>query len=281
MGETKVPRPIRLAIFTIDLPEANAITHRVLAVFHRQVAGMIRSRSLRRGQRTWDALKHLYRRSGPLLVAKGLESALCHIVSRLPRLIGRVPRTAPLRRIAKCYSLSVHSTSNINAPHWRQLVADWKPDLLVSIYMNQLFEPELLGLAPLGAINVHPSLLPNHRGLWPYIWAMADGDRQTGVTVHWIDETLDTGGIIQQRSTPIYPGESAISLAHRCADIAAEMMVEAIHSVEQGLAADVRQELGQGSYHSWPDRECLLKCKENGHRCFSVADMWRELLRAA
>jgi len=281
LGDSQVARPIRLAVFTLDLPEANAITQRVLAAFRPQVTGLIRSRSIRQGQRTWEALKYLYGRSGPLLVAKALESALCPIASQIPRLTGRVPRTAPLRRIAKIHGQTICSTANINAPHMRQIVAGWQPDLLVSIYMNQRFERELLDLAPLGAINVHPSLLPQHRGLLPYIWAMADGDRQTGVTVHWMDESLDTGEIIQQRSTPIHLGESAVSLAHRCADIAAEMMVEAIRSVQRGMAARSPQEPRQGSYHSWPDRDCLLKCREQGHGYFSVADMWRELSRAA
>ena len=214
-------------------------------------------------------------------MAKGLETAMCPIASLVPRLSGLVPRTLPLRRIARNYRVKMNSTSDINSYHMRQLVKSWKPDLLISIYINQRLAKDLLNVAPMGAINVHPSLLPQHRGLFPYIWAMAGGDRETGVTVHWMDETLDTGAIIQQRSTPIHQGESAISLAHRCADLGGKMLVDAIDRVRRGVASHIRQEPGQGSYHSWPDRDCLRRCKQHGHPYLSLVDMWRELSRAA
>ena len=272
---------MNLVIFTIDLPEANVVTQRLVREFHPQIKGVIRSRSLRQGQSTLDAVKYLYRRSGSLVVAKAMETVLCPVASMIPRITGRTPRTAPLRSIARKYGLDLRATSNINSPHMRDVVAAWEPDLLISAYINQRFERELLAIGKVGAVNVHPSLLPNHRGLLPYYWAMAEGDKETGVTVHWMDEKLDTGEIIQQIATPIHRGESTVALAHRCADLAGEMLADVIRAMQRGESSSVPQPADEGSYHSWPDRQCLKNCRRQGHGYLAIADMWRELSRAA
>jgi hypothetical protein len=274
--------PMRIVIFTWDVPEANVITSRVLADFSGQIVGIIKSRRFHRSHRNGPAIKYLYKRSGDFFVAKLLELAILPVVSLVPRVIGLRPRTQPLRRMARSHGLQVHSTNNINSPGMRKLVAEWAPDLSVSIYMNQLFESELLAMSRLGTINVHPSLLPQHRGMAPYVWAMSAGDSQTGVTVHWIDdEQLDKGDVVDQQATPIFPNESAVSLAFRCAEMGAQMMVRAIERIESGQQPRQPQNHDQGSYHGWPDRSCLQQCKQRGHRYFAISDMWREMSRAA
>lgn len=277
-----MPDPIRIVIFTWDIPEANSITNRVMARYSDRVVGIIKSNRVRRCQKQGEAIRYLYKRSGDFFVAKALEMAMLPAASLVPRIFGRDPRTQPLRRIARRYGLPVYSTRDINSPGLRDRVAGWKPDLFVSIYMNQLFGPELLAISRLGTTNVHPSLLPRHRGMAPYVWAMSEGDSHTGVTLHWIDnEQLDKGDVIAQQKTPIYPKESAVSLAFRCADIGAQMMVQAIEKIELGQRPRERQNHAQGSYHSWPDRKCLNQCKKRGHPYFSIRDMWREMSRAA
>jgi folate-dependent phosphoribosylglycinamide formyltransferase PurN len=274
--------PMRIAIFAWDVPEANVITSRVLAEYPGQIVGIIKSRRVHRSHSNGAAIKELYRRSGDFFLAKLLELAMLPLASLLPRALARRPRTEPLRRMARSHGLKVHSTNNINSPGMRKLVAEWAPDLLVSIYMNQLFESDLLAMSRLGTINVHPSLLPRHRGMAPYVWAMSAGDSQTGVTVHWIDdEQLDKGDVIAQQATPIFANESAVSLAFRCADIGAQMMVQAIEQIGSGQQPRHRQNHNQGSYHGWPDRSCLQQCKQHGHRYFAIRDMWREMSRAA
>jgi folate-dependent phosphoribosylglycinamide formyltransferase PurN len=280
--ETDDPaRGIRFAIFTVDLPESNAITQQVISHFPGQVSGLICSRSLQHGKRTWESLKYLVPRSAPLLASKALEKAACRVAAPALRMMGRVPRTAPLQQIAQAHDLPLRSTNNVNSSFLRELLESSQTDLIVSIYMNQILQRDLIDAMPLGAINVHPALLPNHRGIFPYVWAMAEDDQHTGVTVHWIDERIDTGAIIQQQSTPIHPGESMLSLSHRCADIAAELLVTAIADIQQGSTTCLEQPSQQGSYHSWPDRDCLRRCRQNRHPLFTVGEIWQQLSRTA
>jgi methionyl-tRNA formyltransferase len=90
-----------------------------------------------------------------------------------------------------------------------------RPDLLVSWFWTRKIPPRVLGLAPLGAIGVHPSLLPRHRGPDPYFWAIACGDAQTGVTAHRLDVEYDTGAVLGQRALAVDPEWNAWTLAKK------------------------------------------------------------------
>lgn len=78
-----------------------------------------------------------------------------------------------------------------------------RPDLIVSWFWTRLLPSAWLSAAPLGGINLHPSLLPRHRGPNPYYWAIDSGDRETGVTLHTLAPEYDTGAILLQRVLPV------------------------------------------------------------------------------
>lgn len=89
------------------------------------------------------------------------------------------------------------------------------PDLIVSWFFPLRIPQRVLDLAPLGAVGVHPSLLPRHRGADPYFWAIESGDSETGVTAHRLDDQYDTGPILAQRRIDIEPSWNAWTLARR------------------------------------------------------------------
>jgi len=94
-------------------------------------------------------------------------------------------------------------------------IAELRPDLIVSWFWTARLPRRVIGLARLGGIGAHPSLLPRHRGPDPYFAAIDQGDRETGVTIHRIDAEYDTGAILDQRRLPIDPRWSAWQLARR------------------------------------------------------------------
>jgi methionyl-tRNA formyltransferase len=85
-------------------------------------------------------------------------------------------------------------------------------DLLLSVYFTQVFRRPLLDALRGPALNFHPSLLPRHRGVAPVVWAIVEGDDYTGVTVHHIDEGVDTGPIVCQSKMPIHPCDTGYRL---------------------------------------------------------------------
>ncbi len=95
----------------------------------------------------------------------------------------------------------------------REEIAATRPDLLVSWFWTKNIPRAVREIAPLGAIGVHPSLLPRHRGPDPTFWAIERGDATTGVTAHRLDDAYDTGAILGQRTLDVDPSWSAWQLA--------------------------------------------------------------------
>lgn len=90
-----------------------------------------------------------------------------------------------------------------------------KPELVVSWFWTRNVPAAFRAIAPLGAIGVHPSLLPRHRGPDPYFWAIDAGDAVTGVTAHLLDDAYDTGAVLGRRELAIAPSWSAWTLAKK------------------------------------------------------------------
>jgi methionyl-tRNA formyltransferase len=116
------------------------------------------------------------------------------------------------------------------------------PDLLVVVAYGRILGPDLLRLAPQGAMNVHASLLPRHRGAAPVQWALAAGDTETGVTIMQMDEGLDTGDVLLQRTLAISPDDDGDRLARRLSELGGEALVEALDLVSAGRLVPVRQD---------------------------------------
>jgi len=89
------------------------------------------------------------------------------------------------------------------------------PDVLLSLHYRNLIPKQILELAPLGAVNLHPSLLPNYRGTNSVAWVIINGESETGFTFHRMDERFDTGPILLQEKLPICSDDTAFSLFHR------------------------------------------------------------------
>ncbi|HEY6844513.1 MAG TPA: formyltransferase family protein [Thermoanaerobaculia bacterium] len=115
-------------------------------------------------------------------------------------------------------------------------------DLICIATFPSLLSRDVLRVARLGAINVHMSLLPKHRGPDPLFWTYIDDDRETGVTVHWVEERADAGPIILQRSIALERGRSIVDVYMELSAIGAELLVEAVRQIASGTAARVEQD---------------------------------------
>lgn len=105
-------------------------------------------------------------------------------------------------------------------------------DVGVVVAFGRFIPSKLLRIPTFGFVNVHPSLLPRHRGPAPIQWAIYSGDEETGVTTMLLDEGMDTGPILLQRATPIHPKEHAPQLEARLAVLGAELLVETLKGLE-------------------------------------------------
>ena len=116
----------------------------------------------------------------------------------------------------------------------------------------------LLALPRLGCLNLHPSLLPAHRGPAPLFWTLRHGDAQAGVTVHLMDATLDGGDILTQADIALADGMTGAELERRCAEVGGHLMAETLAALAAGTAQRMPQPAGAGSYEPWPKFKDLV-----------------------
>ena len=126
--------------------------------------------------------------------------------------------------------------TDVNDPEVAQRLAGHAPDLFLSVYYTQIFRAELMELIAGRALNFHPSLLPRHRGNAPLIWAIAEGDRVTGLSVHHIDAGVDTGNIIVRRPLPIHENDTGYVLHRKMANLVRASAAEFLRDLLAGQA---------------------------------------------
>jgi methionyl-tRNA formyltransferase len=123
------------------------------------------------------------------------------------------------------------------------------PDLLLVWSYSMLLPPELIALARLGAVNVHGGLLPEYRGGHVMNWAIANGERETGVTLAYLDEGIDTGPVIAERRVPIAPADDAASVRGKLKEAGQALLEEWWPAIEAGTAPRVPQDESRARYH--------------------------------
>ncbi len=155
---------------------------------------------------------------------------------------GQALREPATKGWARAHGVPVLQPEKVRDGRLAADLAALEPDLLIVAAYGRILGRDLLTLAPLGAVNIHGSLLPRWRGAAPIQWAIAEGDRETGVTVMQMDEGLDTGDILLQRVAVITETDSADTLRARLAQLGAEAIVEALPLLAAGRITPVRQD---------------------------------------
>jgi len=144
----------------------------------------------------------------------------------------------PLKVAALQLGLDVDQPERIRGPEAVERIRHLSPDLLVVVAYGQIIPRALLGVPRLGAVNVHASLLPRHRGAAPVAGAILAGDAETGVTIMRMDEQLDHGPILAMRSVEIGANEDAVALTSRLAVLGAELLVETLEHLEDSKVVE-------------------------------------------
>src|SRR6266852_6251234 len=169
----------------------------------------------------------------------------------------------PVKQAALKLGLPVVQPDKIkkNAEFQQQLTT-LQPEAIIVVGYGRIIPPWMLQLPHYGNINVHGSLLPKYRGAAPIQWAIANGEKITGVTTMRLDEGLDTGDMLLKRELEILPDDTAITLAPRMAAVGAELLVETLKGLANGSIRPVPQDDSQATLAP------ILK-KEDGQIDFS------------
>ncbi len=169
---------------------------------------------------------------------------LLAVVAQPDRKQGRGQRSAPppTARWAVEHAIELLQPEKIRPPEVLDALAALEPEVIVVAAYGKILPRAILELPRLGCVNVHASLLPRYRGAAPIQWAIARGERETGLTLMQMEEGLDSGPILLQRSCPILPEDTGESLGKRLSLLGGELLREGLPKLERGELRAVRQD---------------------------------------
>ena len=155
---------------------------------------------------------------------------------------------SPVKEYALICGLDVYQPTKMRDGSALAIVEKLRPELIVVAAYGRILPEDILSAAPMGAINVHSSILPQYRGAAPINWAILDGRKETGVTIMYMAKELDAGDVICMRKTEILPEEDAQELTGRLALLGADALAEAIGQLASGTVVRTPQDHSAFSY---------------------------------
>jgi methionyl-tRNA formyltransferase len=169
---------------------------------------------------------------------------------------GKTLHVPPVKQFALEHGIPVHQPAKIKTNgEVRSIFETISPDVCVVVAYGKILPPWMLAVPRLGCVNVHASLLPQYRGAAPINWALANGERETGVTIMQMDEGMDTGPMLAKRATAIGEEETAPELSTRLAQIGAELLSETLPRIERREIPPVTQDHREATYAPMLKRE--------------------------
>lgn len=169
------------------------------------------------------------------------ELAAVVVVRDKPKGRGLKIIPSPVASWARNARISIFDPANPNDPDFVQKLQSIQPDLFVLSAYGHILGRDLLAVPRLGAINIHPSLLPRYRGAAPIQRAIMADEKTTGLTVFFMDEKIDHGDIIFQTAVPITDEDNYASLATRLSALAADSISGVINRIAQGSVVRISQ----------------------------------------
>ena len=161
---------------------------------------------------------------------------------------GNVLTPTPVKSVASDGGIPVYTPKTLKDSAFIEVLDALKPDIIVVVAYGKILPPEIISYPPYGCINVHVSLLPKYRGAAPMQRAIMNGDTETGVTIMYMDEGLDTGDIILARAFPIGKKDNFETVHDTSAKIGSELLLEALDAIENGTATRKKQDDSLASY---------------------------------
>ena len=149
--------------------------------------------------------------------------------------------------LARSHGVPVYTPESLDQP-WIERIAAIRPAIIYSFYYRNLLPDAILRTAPLGAYNLHGSLLPAYRGRAPVNWMLVNGEREAGVTLHHMVARADAGDIVGQRSVAIDDSDTALTLYRKLVPLGVALLTEMHPLIVAGRAPRRAQDLSRGSY---------------------------------
>ncbi len=280
---------MRVIIFTMpNHIYANYVVRSLLMAFTSDIVAIFESTVMSNRRPFFQAIERFWRVSGPEYVFwQGVKQTFFRIGSLLNTWLCAKDSNGVFysyKRMAKAEGIPIHHSADVNQEADLAMIRGLRPDIIVSVFFTQIIRQPLLNIPTFGCINIHPAYLPRYRGVSPAFWTLVNGESHSGVTVHCIDEGIDTGRILARRRVPIIADDTEHSLYLRSAQIGVPLLVDVLKKLKGegrlGELADKGQPENHdisASYYSIPTRAAVKVYDRRGRPFFRWGDFCKKL----
>ena len=182
----------------------------------------------------------------PLFATKILKALIDNtdvvlVVSQKDKEVGRkhILTPSPVKSLALENNIEVFTPDRIRNDY--EIIKEKKPDLIVTCAYGQILPEEVLNIPTVASINVHGSLLPNYRGGAPIQRSIMNGDKETGITIMYMDKGMDSGDIIKMESVTIDKNDNLDTLSNKLSDLGSKLIIDVIPSIMDGTNDRIKQ----------------------------------------
>ena len=182
------------------------------------------------------------------LVEAGHQVAAVFTQPDKPKNRGMKLQPTPVKEYALTKNIPVYQPQKLRDGEALAVLKEIMPELIVVAAYGKILPTDILELPVLGCINVHSSLLPKYRGAAPINWAILNGESESGVSIQYMEEGVDTGDVIGFARTEIDLDDTAATLYERLANMGAELLVKVIQDLANGTAARTPQDHEKSSH---------------------------------
>ena len=172
-----------------------------------------------------------------------------------PRGRGNVMTPTPVKILSLENGIPVYTPATLRDGEFMKLLDEYKPDLIAVVAYGKILPAEVINYPTLGCINLHVSLLPKYRGAAPMQRAIMEGERETGVTIMYMDVGLDTGDIIEIEKFPINADDDFEAIHDRSAEVGSKLLSDTIVKLGEGTATRTPQNNELATYAAKIEKE--------------------------
>lgn len=168
---------------------------------------------------------------------------------------GKAMQFPPVKEKALEYEIPVYQPVKVrNDEEFFHTLEQLNPDIIVVAAFGQILPESILNLPKYGCINVHASLLPKYRGAGPIQWAVINGEKESGITIMYMEKGLDTGDMLKKVVVPLEEKETGESLHDKLSVAGGEILLEAMKEIEEGTICPEKQEDALSTYAPMLDK---------------------------
>lgn len=263
---------MRIAIITTDSFISYLLISDLVARQPHAIAAIVITPSRAKGRGTLGTIRYVAAKSGLAYLFSKVLLSVWVLLAEWCHKLGLLRHCITPTNLAESFGIETFRSADCNGEQTLDYLRGKDIDVLLSINVYQRMGEPLLSLPKITAINNHFGLLPRYKGMAPYTWAMAKGEKEIGLSVHHMVLEFDEGKLIRQERLPLGPGDSTIGVCYRGCLVARKMICEAVDAVEADPQAGFDQ-VGPGSYYSMPTRQCIAGLTRRGFALLHLVDL--------